>query len=64
MLAQAYYDGTLRIFDKYGRKICDMEFSPSLKSKADEQLKRLKIRRREPWRDVEFGSEARLRFDR
>ena len=64
MLAQAYHDGTLRLFDKDDKMICDMEFSPSLKVKADEQLKRLKIRRREPWRDCEFGSEAKVRFYR
>ena len=64
MLAQAYHDGTLRIFDKENKIICDMAFSPSLKEKADQQLKRLKIRRREPWRDYEFGSEAKVRFYR
>jgi hypothetical protein len=40
-----------------------MEFTPGLKRKADEQLKRLKLRRRTPWKDCEWGSEAKVRFD-
>lgn len=64
MLAQAYSDGLLRIFDKKGVKICDMDFTPSLKAEADKQLKRLKLRRRGPWKDYGDFSEAKLRFDR
>lgn len=64
MLAQAYHDGVMRIFDNHGNRICDMEFSQSSKEKADEQLKRLKMRRRESWQDREWGIEAKLRFDR
>jgi hypothetical protein len=63
MLAQAYSDGTMRLFDAAGKMICDMEFTPGLKRKADEQLKRLKLRRRTPWKDCEWGSEAKVRFD-
>lgn len=64
MLAQAYNDGTMRIFDAVGKLICDMEFTPSLKHKADEQLRRLKLRRRTAWADREWGSEAKVRFAR
>lgn len=62
MLAQVYTDGLMRIFDNKGKKICDMEISPYLKSEADKQLRRLKLRRREPWRDDKWGSEAKIRF--
>ena len=64
MLVQAYNDGLMRIFDAKGKKICDMEISPCLKSEADKQLRRLKLRRREPWGDADWGSEAKIRFDR
>lgn len=64
MLAQAYSDGLLRIFDNDGKKICDMDFTPSLRAEADKQLRRLKLRRREPWRYINDFYEAKLRFDR
>jgi hypothetical protein len=64
MFAEAHHDGMLRIFDKDGKMICDMVFSPPLKINADEQLKRLKLRRRGPWKDYNWGSEARVRFNR
>jgi len=62
MEAQAYSDGLLRIFDKNGKKICDMEFSPSLKREADKQLHKLKLYRRGKWKDCEWGSYARIQF--
>lgn len=64
MLAQLYRGGILRIFDAKGNELCDMKVSPCLKSGADKQLRRLKLRRRESWCDTCWGSEAKIRFDR
>jgi len=62
MEAQAYNDGTLRIFDRYGKMICDMKCKVPLKSEADKQLRRLRLKRREKWKDADWGSYAKIRF--
>ena len=64
MIVQAYNDGLMRIFDAEGKKICDMEISPFLKSEADKKLRLLRMRRREPWHDHKWGSDAKIRFNR
>lgn len=64
MKAQVYSDGLLRLFDKNGVKLCDINISPPLKAEADKQMKRLRIVRRERWYDYKDAnmSEARIRF--
>lgn len=64
MIAQAYSDGLLRLFDKNGVSLCDIRISPPRKSQADKQMKRLRIVRREAWKDYPQSSmsEARVRF--
>jgi hypothetical protein len=64
MIAQAYSDGLLRLFDKKRKVLCDIRISPPLKSEADKQMKRLRIVRREKWKDYPQAnmSQARVRF--
>ena len=64
MRAQVYSDGTLRIFDRKGCFVCDMHISAPLKSSADGELKRLRLVRRQVWKDHPSSrmSEARIRF--
>lgn len=79
--AQACDDGILRLFDKKGVKLCDIDISLQktqyytagfgfrgtlvvFKFNADNQMKRLRIVRREPWKDWPDSnmSQARVRF--
>jgi hypothetical protein len=64
MLAQAYSNGLLRLFDKNGKSLCDIHIEPPLKSIADKRMKQLRIARRESWRDYPQAnmSEAKVRF--
>ncbi len=64
MIVQVYKDGFIRLFDKDGKIICDIAAKRVLKSGVDHELKRLRIRRREPWRNTDWGSEAKVRFER
>lgn len=63
MIAQIYDGGLLRIFDNDGEMICDMW--PGLDTaEADKHLRKLRLRRRAPWKKCSWGYEARLRFEK
>lgn len=64
MKAQAYSDGFVRLFDRKGVLLCDIPLARPSKADADRQMKRLRIVRREKWRDYPRASmsEAKVRF--
>ena len=64
MTVQAYSDGLVRLFDRKGVALCDIHIVPPLKMEADKMMRRLRIVRREKWRDYKDAnmSEARVRF--
>lgn len=64
MLAEAYNDGTMRLFDRNGWMICEMQITEQTEECADKQLRRLKLRRRTKWRVTSWGRKANMRFDR
>ena len=66
MLAQVYKDNddfsiTMCIFDKDGLKLAEVLLDTS--DEADDALKRLRMKRRERWNNLEWGKQAKIRFN-
>jgi hypothetical protein len=68
MIAQAYFDEKpiVRVFDKDGKMIADLPMKlPPCDKTADDALRGMKLRRREPWVHASWlGRQAKVRFGR
>lgn len=68
MIAQVYKDNCqMRIFDRCDILIATIQLGRGrskmdLRASADNALRRLRMKRREEWCDVGWGSEAKIRF--
>ena len=61
MLAQWYKDTyQTRLFDNSGTMICDIQAARP--EDSDYEMRTLRIKRREKWRKITWGAEAKVRF--
>jgi len=61
MVIQAYSNGYAAIF-KGKKQICRFTVFPPAKSEVDKHLKRLRMKRKTKWKEVDWGSEASVQF--